>query len=696
MYNVLISGNIYHEDIKHIRDSPNVQIRTVNIFDRIKNLKNFLNLCEKQDLVIFRLVGRRPSSFIELLKNENLLDTYVNLKCKKVFWSQDSHHSYPHEVSVQDYFDRCYIAHSKYGKHFDQKKFFYLPCCYTAGSLDDLYEISAIEFKKERDIGSFYVQYSIGDRNLVYAKIASILKRQNLSYTFARYYGTNEEYPYGNLKWGIKTSRVNVNVSLMDDLNIRNFEVIAMNGVLLTNKLDEHGNIDLDYSLTHFYQRDLSDFETKLQESLDDTRRKQTWISIYNGHCLTHRYLTIINNELGENLHTEKLPVDFEPAMTPYSATKTIHDLGHAEVITYDEKALFISAMKDVANQKLPFRILLELYRGLNPDDEQGVRLEILEEMRSFVSKNISDDILYLYWLFFLTSMSDDIDEVQKSFVPISKSKAYHDFIRHYSQNGVSLADPKRYQSNLKIFNTSVNSIGILNWRDTDVSGEKNFLIHHLHAMDTPVVFDVGANNGSYSDLVKEINPKAVVYAFEPNKNSFTKLKASARKGNYFAFNIGFSDVASQQAMYDYSDASGSVHATLYPEVFQILHKYEPAQTRITLSTIDDFLLVHDIGRIDLLKIDVEGHEWHVLKGATGALGRGVIDCIQFEFNEMNVTSRVFLKDFYDLLPGYSFYRLLPEGLLPLVNYRPLTHEIFAFQNIVAMRKAEMNAPSGA
>lgn len=530
----------------------------------------------------------------------------------------------------------------------------------------------------------------------MYARIASILKRHNLSYTFARYYGTNEEYPYGNLKWGIKTSRVSVNVSLMDDLNIRNFEIIAMNGILLTNKLDDHDHMDLDYSMTHFYQRDLCDFEEKLQESLDDTNKNQTWISIYNGHCLTHRYLTIINNELGENLHTDKLPVDFEPSMMPYSATKTIHDLHHAEVITYDEKALFISAMQDVVNHKLPAPLLTELYKGLNPDDEQGVRLKIMEEMRLLISKNVSDDKRYLYWIFFSMAINDDIDEFMNSFLSVSKSKTYQDFIRYYSQNGVSLADPNRYQSNLKIFNTAVNSIGVLNWRDTDVSGEKHFLIHHLHAMDAPVVFDVGANNGSYSDLVKEINPEAVIYAFEPNSNSFRKLKASARKGNYFAFNIGFSDVASHQAMYDYSGDSGSVHATLYPEVFQILHKYEPTQTLITLSTIDEFLLVHDIKKIDLLKIDVEGHEWHVLKGAKRALGRGVIDCIQFEFNEMNVTSRVFLKDFYDLLSGYRFYRLFPEGLLPLENYRPLTHEIFAFQNIVAMRNTEMTAQLGA
>jgi len=51
----------------------------------------------------------------------------------------------------------------------------------------------------------------------------------------------------------------------------------------------------------------------------------------------------------------------------------------------------------------------------------------------------------------------------------------------------------------------------------------------------------------------------------------------------------------------------------------------------------------------------------------------------------MNVFSRVFMHDFFELMKGYRFYRLLPHGLLPLKRYIPLT-EIFAYQNIVAKK----------
>ena len=49
----------------------------------------------------------------------------------------------------------------------------------------------------------------------------------------------------------------------------------------------------------------------------------------------------------------------------------------------------------------------------------------------------------------------------------------------------------------------------------------------------------------------------------------------------------------------------------------------------------------------------------------------GLADVVQFEFNEMNVVSRVFMKDFFDILPGYRLFRLLPQARLGVSNARP-------------------------
>ena len=86
------------------------------------------------------------------------------------------------------------------------------------------------------------------------------------------------------------------------------------------------------------------------------------------------------------------------------------------------------------------------------------------------------------------------------------------------------------------------------------------------------------------------------------------------------------------------------------------------------------------------MKIDTEGHELQVLFGAIVAIQIRKIEVIQIEFNEMNVISKTFFKNIYDLLNGYHFFRLLPDGLVRLPIYRPIEYEIFAFQNIAAIQ----------
>ncbi len=78
--------------------------------------------------------------------------------------------------------------------------------------------------------------------------------------------------------------------------------------------------------------------------------------------------------------------------------------------------------------------------------------------------------------------------------------------------------------------------------------------------------------------------------------------------------------------------------------------------------------------------------ELEVLKGAAELLKRGAIKIIQFEFNSMNVYSRAFLHDFYCLLPGFEFFRLSADKLIPLNEYHS-QNEIFLYQNIIAIQR---------
>ena len=86
-----------------------------------------------------------------------------------------------------------------------------------------------------------------------------------------------------------------------------------------------------------------------------------------------------------------------------------------------------------------------------------------------------------------------------------------------------------------------------------------------------------------------------------------------------------------------------------------------------------------------MLKIDAEGHEVDILDAAKRILETRSIQAIQFEFNELNVYSGRHFKNFVDRLPEYKFFRILPDGIVPLGDYSPLEHENFVYQNIVAL-----------
>ena len=68
------------------------------------------------------------------------------------------------------------------------------------------------------------------------------------------------------------------------------------------------------------------------------------------------------------------------------------------------------------------------------------------------------------------------------------------------------------------------------------------------------------------------------------------------------------------------------------------------------------FCIKNNIDKIDLLKLDTEGSEYEVLLGGRKMLLNNKIKTIFFEFNEMNVFSRVFFRDFYKLLKNYKIY----------------------------------------
>ena len=210
-------------------------------------------------------------------------------------------------------------------------------------------------------------------------------------------------------------------------------------------------------------------------------------------------------------------------------------------------------------------------------------------------------------------------------------------------------------------------------------------------ALATPVVFDVGANVGDYSAMVHRFIPSARIYAFEPAVSVYQELahKLSAID-NAEAFNFGFSDEEKTIDLHSYTvegqavSLISSIDRRLPTQVLKV----EVVDTeRIKVRTLDSFCAAEGIERIDFLKLDVEGHEVAVLRGAQSMLDGGAISMIQFEFGPANIYSRTYFYNFWSMLSDkYDLFRIVPGGVAPITHYGEHL-EVFLTTNYFAMRK---------
>jgi FkbM family methyltransferase len=201
------------------------------------------------------------------------------------------------------------------------------------------------------------------------------------------------------------------------------------------------------------------------------------------------------------------------------------------------------------------------------------------------------------------------------------------------------------------------------------------------------VIFDIGANTGAYTaELISAFGSGASIYSFEPEAAAYGKLLVNAKPfSNVKTYGIGFGENPGKVPIY--SDGSGSTIASIFRR--RMLHLGVDAKLshEITLARLDDFCRENGIYHIDFMKIDVEGAELSVLKGAAGLLKSAAIDIIQFEFGPFDTASKTFFQDFFYLLsPDFRLYRILKDGTIEIERYDE-SMEIFLTTNYLAVSR---------
>ena len=174
------------------------------------------------------------------------------------------------------------------------------------------------------------------------------------------------------------------------------------------------------------------------------------------------------------------------------------------------------------------------------------------------------------------------------------------------------------------------------------------------------VVFDVGANTGQTVIKWNRFFPKAKYYCFEPVSGTMETLKkntAGLKNIQYCQYALGAEKKQAEISLFNDSSLNSLSEGL----------KDSAAKTEIVqINTLDAFCQTESVGYIDVLKIDTEGFDIEVLKGATSMLQGHKITFIQVEAG-MNPHNKLHvpLQDFVDYLTpfGYVLFGIYEQHL---------------------------------
>lgn len=185
---------------------------------------------------------------------------------------------------------------------------------------------------------------------------------------------------------------------------------------------------------------------------------------------------------------------------------------------------------------------------------------------------------------------------------------------------------------------------------------------------DDLVIFDVGANDGrSIRKYIKNFNhPK--IHAFEPQNSEFTYLLNKYSNTENIFLNKNALGSRNENLSFKVNERSQSSGFYKFKKNFKFKNfeneKIEYKTDEIVeVVKIDDYCKKNNVNKIDLLKIDTECHEDHVLEGCTDMLKNSKIKIIEVE---------IIVGDIYE--KRLSFYEI--EKLLHNYGYR-----IFSIEN---------------
>ena len=197
------------------------------------------------------------------------------------------------------------------------------------------------------------------------------------------------------------------------------------------------------------------------------------------------------------------------------------------------------------------------------------------------------------------------------------------------------------------------------------------------------IFFDVGAHKGETLKLFSNNFNIKEFYCFEPSPANFNYLKKKISKlnNNIKIFNFGFGENKSVLNFNQLEESSSSTlveinqDSNYYKKKNKILSifnlkKNEDKIINVEISSLNDFMEEQSINKIDILKIDTEGFEFKVIKGA-----KEKIKDIKYIYFEHHYDDMLKKKYSFSDIHGY----LIKNGFIKVFKLKMFFRKTFEY-----------------
>lgn len=192
---------------------------------------------------------------------------------------------------------------------------------------------------------------------------------------------------------------------------------------------------------------------------------------------------------------------------------------------------------------------------------------------------------------------------------------------------------------------------------------------------DFNCALDVGAHTGATAHTIRAAFADAQIHCFEPHPITFEILSRNvARLENVFTHQVAMSSQSGSAIMHQYDIPA--INSLSSQANYAIRTGAEvKAVINIQSTTVDRFCADTSLERVDLLKVDVEGHDIEVLKGARSMMEQRAIKFVFIEFNDVNGNQSLssidellrpfgfrFVATYNDYIAGPGFLDYIADG----------------------------------